>query len=393
MTGDAKRTHKLVVPVIGIGTVALCLLAVGLSVRAAAGVNRTPLSAAPQPVTVEPARSEAYRDSRTYVGAVDAWIEANVGPQYISAYVTSVLVRPGAVVHKNDVLATLDCTVPHATSRAVEMRTEAVGARQRAVADEAARMATLLDGGFIARNDVEQKSALSAAQESEVRAWQADFARAALDVRDCILRAPFDGDIATRTFDPGAFVHPGASIVSVVDRHTVRVVVDAPEKDFDLLGPGTVVGLEFLAIEAKLSAPISRRAPKANPGTRTVRFEVDVEDPKRRYPVGTTARIHVEVGTPVPATAVPIYAATQTSGKASLFVVEGDVAHARTLPVLGETGGDLYFTPNLLPPDARVVVEGRELLTDGARVKAQLGTDVPEGDAGAPRGGGFGRPL
>jgi len=37
-------------------------------------------------------------------------------------------------------------------------------------------------------------------------------------VSDCVLRAPFDGEIATRLVDPGAFVRPGTSIVSVIDR-------------------------------------------------------------------------------------------------------------------------------------------------------------------------------
>ena len=33
--------------------------------------------------------------------------------------------------------------------------------------------------------------------------------RATLEVNDCVLRAPFDGEIAARSVDPGAFVRPG----------------------------------------------------------------------------------------------------------------------------------------------------------------------------------------
>src|SRR5579863_7731580 len=46
---------------------------------------------------------------------------------------------------------------------------------------------------------------------------------------------------------PGAFVVPGADIVSVIDRATVRVVVDGPEQDFDELAPGAPVRIELLA--------------------------------------------------------------------------------------------------------------------------------------------------
>lgn len=392
-----QRTLPLVLTVAG-GAVVLTVLAVGLSIRAAHRVNRTALAEAPRPVTVAEAQSATYRDSRTYVGEVAPWVEANIGPQFISAYVETVLVRPGAVVKEHQVLATLDCTHPSAATRAVEMQARAVAARMRAASDEAARVSSLLDGGFVAPNEAEQKDAVSAAARAQLLASQADLLKATLDVRDCVLRAPFDGEIATRTFDPGALVRPGASIVSVVDRSTVRVTVDATEKDFDALAPGTMVGVDMLAIGAHLSAPVSRRAPGADPKTRTVHVEVDIADPNRRYPVGTTAIVRVDVGAAQAATAVPIYCATQESGKAQIFVVEGDVARQRRVPIVGESGGTLYFTPQTLAAGARVVTEGRELLSDGDRVAAKLEAfSLPSGqdevDAPSARGGGFGRPL
>lgn len=393
----SARTLPLVVTVAA-SAILLTVLAIGLSIHAAHRVNRTPLADAPRPVTVAEALSTTFRESRTYVGDVAPWVEANVGPQFITAYVETVLVRPGTVVKEHQVLATLDCTNPSAATRAVEMQARAIEARTRAASDEAARVSSLLDGGFVAPNEAEQKDAVSAAGRAQLLASQADLLKATLDVRDCVLRSPFDGEIAARTFDPGALVRPGASIVSVVDRRTVRVTVDAPEKDFDALAPGTMVSVEMLAIGARLSAPVSRRAPKADPRTRTIHVEVDIPDPERRYPVGTTAIVRVDVGAAQGATAVPVYCATEESGKAQIFVVEGDVAHGRRSPILGESGGALYFAPQVLAPGVRVVTEGRELLSDGDRVAAKLEAfSLPsgQGEVGSPsaRGGGFGRPL
>jgi RND family efflux transporter MFP subunit len=279
------------------------------------------------------------------------------------------------------------------------MQARAADARVRAAAHETARLTSLLDGGFVAPNEVEQKSAVSTAEAAQLLESQANVVKTSLDVRDCILRAPFDGEIGTRSFDPGAFVHPGAAIVSVVDRDTMRVSVDASEKDFGALAPGTMVQIDMLATGTQVSAPISRRAPRADPKTRTIHVEVDVPDPARRYPAGSTAVVHVEVGEAIPATAVPIYAATQDEGKAKLFVVDHDVAHTKTLPVTGEVGGAVYFAPAALPAGSLVVTEGRALLTDGDKVVARVEADapdagVPDGDA-APgtRGGGYGRSL
>jgi RND family efflux transporter MFP subunit len=362
--------------------------------RADRKVNRVALGAAPRPVTVELARATPYRDSRAYVGSVEPWVEANVGPQYISAYIETVTVRPGDAVTRGQVLATLDCSNPSAASRAAAMQVRAVGAQQLATADQAARESSMLDGGFIAPNQVEQTTARSAAEQAQVLESRAKLAGTSLDVRDCVLRAPFDGEIATRTMDPGAFVRPGTPIVSIVDRNTARVTVDAPEKDFDLVPVSTPVRIRMLATGAEVDAAVSRRSPRADARTRTVHFEVDVPDPRHEFPAGTTGVVHVDVGKPVPATEIPLYATTQQEGKAKFFLVEGGVAHAHELPVLGERGGSAYFDPSLLATNAQVVTEGRALLSDGDPVQAR--TEPPRAPAqadGGTRGGGFGRPL
>ncbi|MGD0677591.1 MAG: efflux RND transporter periplasmic adaptor subunit [Polyangiaceae bacterium] len=398
-TSERLPDQALAIVVIGAGAVLLIVVAVLLSFRASRDVNRVSLEASPRPVTVVPARSKPYRDTRTYVGAVEPWVEASVGPQYISAYVATVLVRPGDTVKRGAILATLDCSNPNAATRAVQMQARAADARVRASADEAARLTTMLDGGFVAPNEVEQKIAVSMAEAAQLLETKANVIKTSLDVRDCILRAPFDGEIGTRTFDPGAFVHPGAAIVSVVDRDTMRVTADASEKDLDSLAPSTMVQIEVLATGTHLFAPISRRAPRVDPKTRTIHFEIDVADPARLFPVGATAIVHVEVGKPIPAAEVPIYAATQDDGKAKLFVVEHDVAHAKTLPVIGEVGGAVYFTLTALPEGSLVVTEGRALLSDGDKVLPLVEPEVlqsgaPGDDAGAgARGGGYGRAL
>lgn len=386
-----KRTREVVL--VASGTALVALLVVLLSVRAAHRVNHGALSATSRGVTVVAARAAQYRATRRYVGTVEPWVEAAVGPQYVSAYVETVTVRPGAIVRRGDVLATLDCSNPSATTRAVEMKARAIDAQMVAATDEAARVSSMLDGGFVALNEAEQKQAVSSAARAELMETRANLLKASLDVRDCVLRSPFDGEIGTRSFDPGAFVHPGASIVSVVDRSVVRVAVDAPEKDFEALAPSTLVDVEVVATGARLSAPISRRAPRADPRTRTIHFEVDVPDPDRVYPVATTALMMVAVGQPVAATEVPLYAATQEEGKAKLFVVADGVAHARTVPVLGEIDGSLFADPASLPAGTLVVTEGRALLADGDQVHAVVDSPPDAGSDAPARGGGFGRPL
>jgi RND family efflux transporter MFP subunit len=379
----ASTTRSFVPLSIGIGAFVIIALGATMVVRAEAKVNQVALAQSARPVTVIHAQSSTFRGFREYVGTIEPWLEAKIGPQMISAYVDTVLVRPGAVVKKGDVVATLDCRNANASSQAVAMQARAVAARQEAIAHEATRLNGLLDGGFVSPNEAEQKAAQSAAEQAQLLATQAQLLGTSLQVNDCVLRSPFDGEVATRTSDPGAFVRPGVSIVAIVDRATVRVVADAPEVDFPIVAPGTPVKLHLLATNQDLDAQISRRAPAADTATRTAHFEMDVPDPKRELPVGTTAEIRIDVGDAQPATEIPLSAATVRGDKATVYVVEDNVAHKRALHVLGEREGRL-FLDTTLPAGALVVSEGRALLSDNDKVASKV--DLADAPASAASG-------
>jgi membrane fusion protein (multidrug efflux system) len=375
--------RSLAIPV-GIVVGALLVLALGgaLLYQAESKTNQVALASEAKRVSVVEAKPASFRPQRTYIGRLDPWISANVGPQFVSAYVNTVLVRPGAAVVRGQVLATLDCRNANATAQAVDMQARALDEQQKALSHESTRVSSMLDGGFVSPNEAEQKSAQSAAKQAELLAEKAKLVGTSLEVNDCILRAPFDGDVATRTVDPGAFVRPGTAIVSVVERTTVRMVVDVPENDFGVVAPGKVIALLVYATGKEIVGTITRRAPAADPGTRTVHVEVDVPDPNREIPVGTTGELRVDVGEPIPATSIPLAAATVTDTKSSIYVVEGEVAHGRTFVALGEAQGVLFVKPGDLPPGTRVVTQGRSLLKDGDRVSAKLEPDT-QSDAAA----------
>jgi RND family efflux transporter MFP subunit len=373
------RPHRYeTVPVVIVAGVALVLATGGLMIlRSEARTNKIALASSPQPVAVAPATHAMYRASRTYAGTFESWIESSVGPQFLSAYADTVLVRPGAVVKRGDVLATLDCRNANAETQATGMQARAIAAEQKAMANEAARTRTMLDGGFVSPDEAELKTAKSAEREADLAAQQAKLAQASLTASDCVLRAPFDGEVATRSVDPGVFVRPGTNVVTVVDRSTVRLVADAPETDFDILKPGKPVRVRVYATGEEVPGVVSRRSPGTDLATRTVHVEVDVPDPQRQIPTHTTGEVHIDAGEPVPATEVPLYAASIRGDSARLFVVVGEKVQSRTARVLGEIGGRLFLDPSLAE-GTPVVLEGRELLEDGDRVAAREGHPTGE---------------
>ncbi len=346
--------------------------------------NHVALASSARRVAAITAVAHAYQPHRRYVGTIEPWVAAKVGPQLVSAYVATVLVRPGAVVKRGDVIATLDCRNASALSQQVAQQARAIGATSTAAEHEATRVSSLLDGKYVSENEADLKQADAAAKQAQLGALRAQLAGTALQVDDCVLRAPFDGEIADRTADPGAFIRPGATIATVIDRHLVRITADVPEDDFESVAIDTPVRIHLLASHRDLAARISRRAPAADPATRTAHIEIDVDDAARTMPVWTTAELALDVGQPLPATALPLSAASIHASKATLFVARDGVAHTTLARVVGEDGGAIFVDAATVPAGTHVVTDGRTTLSDGDAIIEVLGPWQPAAGGAAP---------
>lgn len=371
-SSSASFLSRLRVPLlIGLLVCLLLGLLALLHTRARQQTNQVALSSQPKGVTVIAAAFAKYRPSRRYVGTVAPWLEARIGPQLTSAYVDTVLVRPGDRVRRSQVLATLDCRNASEQSRALAMQARALHATQEALAKETGRVSGLLEGGYVSPNEVDRRVADSASKQAELLAANARLARASLEVDDCVLRAPFDGEVADRFLDPGAFARPGSPVLSVVDREQVRIVLDVPETDCAVVEPGSEAKIRFLALGTTMVGKIARRAPAADSATRTIHAEIDLLDAQRKLPVGTTAELTLSVGEAIDASELPLRAASIRGDQATLFVLAGDIAHKRKVPVLGEALGSLFVPKQALAQGDLVVTEGRALLSEGDRVQSK----------------------
>lgn len=332
--------------------------------RAEADVNDVALASEPKPVTVVQARSAQYQGRRRYVGTVEPWQRAELGPQLVSGFVQSVLVRPGDRVKRGQVLATLDCRNASAASKAISMQARALEEQQRAAAQEAARIKEMQASGYVSPNELEQTLAKTAAAAAQIQALLAQASGKQLEVDDCVLRAPFDGEVAERRVDPGAFARPGSALLTVVDRSLVRLSAHVPEVDFEVVAPGKTARIRLLATGDEFEAPIARRSPAADPATRTIHFEIDLSDVQGRIPVGTTVEITIDAGDARPALKLPLPAATVRGSQASAFIIREGRAEQVALEVLGERDGSLFVRPTI-EHNASLVLQGRNQLFDG----------------------------
>jgi RND family efflux transporter MFP subunit len=207
--------------------------------------------------------------------------------------VTEVLVQEGEVVPRGRPLVRLDTRdltakddqaragLAAAVSRADEAERYAV--RIRALYADSAAPKALLDGA---------EAGLAQAQAALGQARGAQRELAAVAGYGTV-RAPFDGVVTRRFVDPGAFAAPGAPLVTVQDRRTLRISVTTTPN----LARGIARGM---MIETRIEdTPATARVEGVVPAPDGALYTINalVSDPDGRYASGGAAVLLVPRGT------------------------------------------------------------------------------------------------
>ena len=363
--GAPRRTalEGKTVPIVVACAVGAVLLGGGLLIwHAESKVNKVALAEGPKPVTVTVAKAKPYQPSRTYVGTLEPWLDASIGPQLVSAYVDTVLVRPGAVVKRGEVLATLDCRDASAASQAVAMQARAIDARQKALASESARVQGLLDGGFVSPNEAEQKAGRERRRGGRARGHEGQAlaqhaggqrlrpARALRRRgRDAHHRTPAPSCARAR---PSSRSSTGAPCGSRPTCPRSTSTSSRPRRRCGSPCPRPSRSSSASSRAAR-PPPIPRRAPSTSRSTCPI--------PKRSIPVGTTGEVRLDVGEPEPATEIPLFAASVRGEQGDRLRRRGrrrPPAHRRRQ---GRARRQL-FVDTSLAAGTSIVTEGRALL-------------------------------
>ncbi|MDB5307343.1 MAG: bepD 3 [Gemmataceae bacterium] len=142
------------------------------------------------------------------------------------------------------------------------------------------------------------------------------------------IKAPFDGIVTHRGVNTGAFVTGTgkAGLFAVARTDPVRVVVSVPEADAGLVVAGQDVRIALQAAQgAELPGKVARTSWSLEPGSRTLRTEIDLPNEKGEVRPGTYVYARLTVALPA-AWAVPAAAVGKTGDEQVIYLVEGGKA-------------------------------------------------------------------
>lgn len=156
------------------------------------------------------------------------------------------------------------------------------------------------------------------------------------------IKAPFDGVVTRRAVNRGDYVKGGdkTTLFRVARIDPVRVVVNVPEADAGLVAVGQEVRLTLAGGAAGEVGKVTRTSWSLEPGSRTLRTEIDVPNEKGQIRPGTYAYAKLTAELPA-AWAVPAAAVGKVNDEPIIYLVEGGKAVRVSVELLR---GDGQFT-------------------------------------------------
>jgi RND family efflux transporter MFP subunit len=244
-------------------------------------------------------------------------------------------------------------------------------------------------------DDAEARHQAAVAQLDLARAQYAQ-SQARLDelkiaLANTVITSPVNGFIGRRELDPGAWVTPNSSFISVVDINVVRLVANVVEKDLRRISAGLMADVTVDAFPGEsFVGRVARVAPVLDPATRTAQIEVEIDNSHFRLKPGMYAKVSFTVERHPNTLVVPANALVDVDGKRGVFLpsAEGDIARFQPVEVGIMDQERVEVTSGLSEQD-RVVTTGAAALREGDRIilPGQSAGDRDGRGGSGPRGG------
>jgi HlyD family secretion protein len=218
-------------------------------------------------------------------------------------------------------------------------------------------------------DDAEARHQASVAQldlaQAQNQQSQARIEELKITLSHTVLTSPVDGFVGNRTLDPGAWVTPNSSFLSLVDIRVVRIIANVVERDLRRMTEGLRADVEVDAYPGeKFTGTVAHVAPVLDPATRTAQIEIR----QFRLKPGMYAKVNFEVDQRQKALVVPTSAVVDVRGSRGVFLPEeGDVARFKPV-TFGMTDHDHVEVVEGLTEGEQVITTGAAALRDGDRI-------------------------
>ena len=194
------------------------------------------------------------------------------------------------------------------------------------------------------------------------------------------VNAPISGSVVSVPMQVGAKVSAGTPIATIGDTSSLQISTSVTERYVGILKEGLVglVSLEAYPGET-FPAKIVRISPIVDPLSRTKQIHLEFDKFDSRINAGMFAKVRLYTKTIPDATVVPSLAVQISLDEHIVYVLNGNRVSRRVVKI-GETVGNRVQILEGLDGSERVVVQGIQVLSDGAAVHDIAGNSQSNSD-------------
>ena len=252
-------------------------------------------------------------------------------------------------------------------------------AKTNAESSEAALKAAeaLLD---VAKTQVETARSQVALAKSNVDGAKAAMKISQTNLDNTRITAPFAGYISQRNLYAGASVNSQAAgtsnssigILVLQDLRIVKVQVEVQERDISRVKIGSTAKVYVDAYPGRVfEAKAARIVHSLDPRTRTLGVEMEIANPDGALKPGMYARVELVIDHHPKAILLENEAIRNEGETTVVFAVDKGVVSRKVVKV-GVTQGTLVEIVKGLTGTEQVIVEGKELVRNGQKVRAEV---------------------
>jgi RND family efflux transporter MFP subunit len=347
-----------------------------------------PPPALPQVVVSKPLVRQV--DSRLgFLGQFSAVERVELRAQ-VGGTLTGIYFKDGDIVHKGDLLFTID-------ARPYEIRlAQATAALERGTAQLALAERELYRAQALKRTDygteqnVDRRTADQRAGQAAVDDAKAQIRDAQFDLEHSRITAPFSGRIGTHLVSVGnliagsrAATSPTTLLATLVSLDPIYLNFDMSESDFLTFSRDRAHREEGLADNVEIALSDETRFDRQgtfdfvdnalNRSSGTIHARATVPNPDLLLTPGEFARVRVLIGAPAQALLVPDTAVLPDQSQHIVMTVAPNGTVVPKQVEVGDLRGSLRVIRAGLTPDDRVIIDGIPHAAPGAKVAPQDG--------------------
>jgi RND family efflux transporter MFP subunit len=351
-------------------------LAVGTLPRLAAHAAVAKQTAAlrePTVAVVTPARAPSQQ-TLVLPGDVQPYQEADIYAR-TSGYLRRWYADIGTHVASGQLLADIDA--PEVDAQLAQARSDAAtaSANYDIARVTASRWQDLLKNDAVSRQSSEENVSAMKAKQAMLAAARANVDRLAQLQSFEKIQAPFAGVVTARNVDTGALIDAGgggrpAPLFRLAETDRLRVFVDVPQDQAADVAPDAIAQLRVPQWPARVfTGTVARTSGAIDPASRTLRVEIDVDNPDGALLPGAYAEVTLPLTAAHPGLSLPANALLFRPAGVQVATVDWQgVVQLRTV-TLGRDFGTRVEIRDGLRGDEQVVLNPGDAIDGGQHVR------------------------